>query len=145
MKRTLIFVLSIVLIVCTMILSKYYEYKQNDDEIKKFNVKYERYLDKEILGTDIATIVNQAVDDNEQAFIKKDENGKYIQDNEKYINIEIKITDLEEDKIYTMETLYHGGMGNFALLYDQIKFKCGKIEYNSKGKVKYMLFEQISS
>lgn len=144
MKRNVTLIFSIVIIILAIIFSKYYERKQINDEIKKFNFKYEQFNNKEILGTEIATVINQAVDDNEKAYIKKDEKGKYIQDDVESVNIEVKITDLD-DKIYTMETLYNGGMSEFVKYYNTIKFKCTNIQYNSTGRVKYMLFEQTSS
>lgn len=146
MKKAILFILSIVIIFIVIILSKFYDYKEQYSKIEKFNLKYEQYLDKEVIGTDIATIINKAINDNEQAYIKKDKQGKYIQNDESSINIEVKITDiLKEGKIYTMETLYNGGMAEFVQHYNNIKFKCAKTEYNSNGQVKYMLFEQIST
>ena len=143
MNRTLIIIISIILIICAIFLSMFYRNKQKYNEQQKFNIRYEKYLYNEILGTDIATIINQAVDDNEKAMVKKDENNKYIQNDINTVNIEIKITEFAEEETYTMETLYNGGMNEFVKYYGQIKFKCDKIDYNSKGKVKYMLFEQV--
>ena len=52
---------------------------------------------------------------------------------------------LDNDKTYTMETIYNGGMDKFIQYYRDIKFKCTKIEYHKlTGKVKYMLFEQTT-
>lgn len=143
MNRTLIIIISVILIICVGLLSLIYTNKQKYNELQKFNMRYEQYIDKEIIGTNIATVINQAVDDNEKAMIKKDENNKYIQDDFNSVYIEIKITEFAEEEIYTMETLYNGGMSEFVKYYGQIKFKCDKIEYNSKGQVKYMLFEQV--
>ena len=144
MKRILIYILVIVTILICLFLSKYFEYKQNMQIIDEFNDEYLKYKDGEIEGIDIGNIVNKAVNDNESNYIKKDKNGKYIQDDTKSINIEVKINDEEKDKIYTMETLYGGGMIQFVKYYGQILFKCSKVEYNSQGRVKYMLFEQIA-
>lgn len=145
MKNNLIFIISIVIIICAILLSKYYANKEQETQIKKFNSQFEQYNEKSIKGNEIATIINKAVDINERAYIKKDEKGKYIQNDESSINIEIKITDLAQGKIYEMETLYSGGISEFVKYYGQIPFKVTNIMYNSKGKVKYMLFEQISS
>ena len=144
MKQTIIITSIIMMIFGVLFFSKYFEYRQKYTEAKKFNIKYEKYLNKEILGTDITTIINYAVDDNEKEFIKKDEKGKYIQNDENSVNIEIETTDLGDAKIFPMETLYDAGMTDFVTYYRQIKFKCKKIEYNSQKKVKYMLFEQIT-
>ena len=144
MKKTIIIIAISLLVFGIMFFSKYFEFRQKYTEIKKFNIKYEKYLNKEILGTDITTIINHAVDDNEKAFVKKDEKGKYIQNDENSINIEIETIDLGKSRIYNMETLYNAGMNDFVKYYRQIEFKCKKIEYNSQKKVQYMLFEQIT-
>ena len=75
--------------------------------------------------------------------MEKDKKGKYINNDKNSINIDIKITD--NDTIYNMEKLYTGGMDKFVQFYNQIKFKCTKIEcHKETKKVKYMLFEQIT-
>ena len=63
-------------------------YQMLTDEYKAY-MPYEQYLEKEILGTDIATVINKAVDDNEKAFIKKDDENRYIQNDTNSINIEV--------------------------------------------------------
>ena len=145
MRKTFIYIVLFVIIIISVFVAKYYEYKQNKRNVDQYNVKYLQYIDKEIYGIDIATLINKAVDNNERTFVKKNEKGKYIQNDENSINIEIKINDEEEGKIYSMETLYGGGMEQFVEYYELIKFKSCKIEYNSIGKIKYILFEQISS
>ena len=102
MKKTLIYIISIVIVICVLIVSKLYKSKEYMVEIKKFNTKYEKYINNELIGTEVASVINQAVDDNEYERIKKDENGKYIQNDENSINIEVKITEFSEEQIYTM-------------------------------------------
>ena len=145
MKKTLITILVIVAIIVTLLLIKYIKYKEKVTQIKEYNIQFEQYLDKELYGTEIATIINKAVDINEQNVIKKNQNGRYIQNNIDSINIEVKINDLEEEKVYNMETLYNGGMQQFVQYYNNIKFKSSKVEYNSEKKVCYILFEQITT
>ena len=144
MKKIVIIIITIVIIAVVIFLSKYYNYKAEKSEIDTFNSQYEKYLDREIYGSELASVINKAVDDNEKAGIKKDENGKYIQNDENSVNIEVKIIDLEEDTIFTMETLYGGGMEQFVQYYGMIKFKCTDVKYNSLGYISYMLFEQIT-
>ena len=145
MNKTFLFITSIVLIICAILLSKYYSYKEQINLIEEDNLRYEKYLEKKIKGNDIASLINQAIDDNERNYIKKDEKGKYIQDDEKSINIEIKITDFTDEKIFTMETLYGGGMNEFVKYYGPISFKSEEIKYNKKGRLSYILFTQIKS
>ena len=143
MKKTVVYIISIVIIICVIIASKFYTSKDYLVEIKKFNTKYEKYINSEVIGTDVASIINQAVDDNEYERIKKDEKGKYLQNNENSINIDVKITECKEEQIYTMETLYSGGMDQFVKYYGQIPFKASKVEYNENKRIKYILFEQL--
>lgn len=143
MKKTIVYIISMVIITCVFITSKIYENKQYLVEIKKFNTKYEKYINNNIVGTEVASVINQAVDDNEYERIKKDENGTYIQNDETSVNIEIKITEFKEEQIYTMETLYSGGITQFVKYYGQIPFKAVKVEYNKNKRIKYILFEQI--
>ena len=142
MKKILAFITAVI-IVLNLLAIKYYNYKDEYSKIKEFNSKYESYYQKELYGSDVATIVNRAVNDNELNRIEKDKNGNYIENETNSIKVEIKITD--NDTLYSMETLYNGGMTTFVQYYSNIKFECTKIEYHSNSKqIKYMLFEQKS-
>ena len=136
MKKTILFIVSIVLIICAILLSKYYMSKEIKEQIVQFNLKYEMYSKKEeIFGRDIATLINQAVDDNEL--------NRYKENTEE-INIQIKITEFKEEQIYEMKTLYGGGMNDFVKYYGQIPFKCIDTQYGENGQIRYLLFEQIN-
>ena len=124
MKKIAIFFFTIIIIV-VWISYAYLNYKASYNNAKKGNMPFESYYNQEIYGTELTTIINKAIDKSNS------------------INIDVKIID--NDKIYTMETLYNGGMENFIQYYNQIKFKCTIIEYHKDtNKVKYMLFEQIT-
>lgn len=56
--------------------------KQN--EVNKQNNYYEKYLNKEIYGTEVATIINKTVNQNEQNEIQKDQNNYYIDNRYKF-------------------------------------------------------------
>lgn len=142
MKKIIAFLILIATILVLLVI-KFYDYKAEYSKIKGRNVQYESYYQKELSGIDVATIVNRAVNDNETNNIKKDSKGFYIDNQADSIKVEVKITD--NDTIYSMETLYNGGMANFVKYYGNIDFECTKIDYHSKTKkIKYMLFEQKS-
>ena len=145
MKRVLLLITSIFLIILVILFSKYFELENIEEETKKYNLVYEQFKSGIIKGVDIATVINKAINDNENALIKKDSKGKYITNDEDSVKIEIKISDLKKDKIYNMEMLYNGGIDEFVQYYGQVDFKCTKTSYNSKNKISYMLFEQVSS
>ena len=142
MKNLAIFFL-IVIIIIAGISYIYINYKTQYNETQQENRIYESYENKEIYGTELTSVINKAIDSNKKNNIQKDENGKYINNDNNSINIDIKM--LDDDKTYSMEIIYNGSMDNFVQFYSEIKFKCTKLEYHkSTKKIKYMLFEQIT-
>ena len=142
MKKIFIF-LAIVIIVVAIIGVRYYSYKVDYNTTLKENAEYEQYKDKEIYGLDLASMINKTVDKNLKNKIEKSEDGNFIQNDEN--SIEIEIYNLDNEKTYKMETFYNKGTEQFVQYYGNIKFKCSKIEYHKNtGKIKYLLFEQIS-
>lgn len=142
MKKIAIFFLIITVIVVGMSYI-YLNYKVSYNQAKQKNKQFESYYNEEVYGTDLVTVINKAVDNNLSNEVEKNQKG-FFQNNEiNSINIDIKIID--NDTIYKMETIYNSGMDNFVQFYGQIKFKCTKIEYHKEtGKIKYLLFEQIT-
>lgn len=143
MKKVAIFFIIIILIICA-IFAMYISYKANYNISKKSNLSFEKYLNEEVYGSELATVINRAIDRNEKNEVEKNNKGIYQNNNTNSINIEIKM--LDDDTIYQMETFYRGGIQNFINYYSNIKFKCVDIKYHSStNQVKYMLFEQITS
>lgn len=121
----------------------YISYKANYNMSKKSNLAFEKYLNEEVYGTDLATVINRAVDRNEKNEVTKNNKGIYQNNDENSINIEIKM--LDDDSVYKMEKFYNDGIQNFINYYGNIKFKCTDIKYHSAtNQVKYMLFEQTT-
>lgn len=142
MKKIALFFL-IIIIIIVGISYMYLNYKAQFNNAKKENMQFDSYYNKELTGAELTTIINKAIDNNEINQISKNDKGKYIDNENNSINIDIKMID--NDKTYNMETLFAGGMHNFVQYYSQIKFKCTNIEYHkSTNKVKYLLFEQIT-
>lgn len=142
MKKTIIFIICIIIVVITLFWTKYINFKAEKAKIKEANLEYEVYLNKQIKGRELTTAVNRAVNNNETNNIKKDDNGFYESNDINSVKIEIAIID--NNTTYQMETLYNGGMTTFLQYYSDISFECKKIDYNSQGKVSYLLFEQIT-
>lgn len=138
--------LAILLILFLIIIFSLYALKINKETEKrdliKYNVEYENYLNKEIFGADLATLINKAVNLNEQNKIEKDEQKHFIENNSDSIKIDIKI--LLTDKTYPMEEFYNNDTAQFIEFFDQEKFKCVNIEYHKNtGKVSKLIFEQV--
>ena len=142
MKRIII-LLSIVIIVIVLVAVNYINYKTDYKNIQKYNLEFEENYQKEIYGRDLTTIINRVINNNEKNNVEIGQDKKYINNETNSINIDIKMTDT--DKIYSMETIYNGGVEQFVQHYGNIQFKCTNIEYHKKtGKVSYLYFEQIS-
>lgn len=141
MKKVIVFLI-IVLVIVVTIYAMYFNYKSTYNNIKKDNIEFEYYDQKELYGIDIATLINKAINNNIEYNVQKDSDGKYIENNENSIKIDIYI--LDNNKTYDMETIYNGGINKFVENYNKIKFKCTKIEYHNVTKrVKKIYIEQI--
>ncbi len=141
MKKIFVFLAIVVVIVC-IIAYQYNTYQRRQKAIISANNEFEQYLNKEIYGIDIATLINKSIDLNEKNSISKDENGYFIQNDQNSIEIEIHIKD--NDTTYKMEQIYKQGVEQFVQFFLNDKFKSSKVEYHEKTKrIKYILFEQI--
>lgn len=142
MKKLAIFFLIIITSVVG-ISYLYLNYKSNYNIAQRENKQFETYDGQEIYGTELTTVINKAIDNNQNNEIQKDNKGNFIDNDSNSIQIDIKM--LDNEKTYNMETLYNGGMDKFVQFYSEIKFKCTKLDYHKvTNKVKYMLFEQIT-
>lgn len=142
MKKIAIFFLIIIIIVVGMSYL-YLNYKASYNQAKQKNKQFESYYNEEIYGTDLVTVINKAVDNNLSNEVEKNQKGFFQDNGINSINIDIKIVD--NDTIYKMETFYNNGVDKFVQYYGQVKFKCSQIEYHKQtGKIKYLLFEQIT-
>lgn len=142
MKKIAIFLLIIISIVST-ISYLYLNSISNQRIAQKENIKFEIYKDEEITGAEVTTLINKAINSNQQNEVEKDKKGRYIDNETNSINIDIKFID--DDVTYNIEKIYNNGMDKFLTYYRDIKFKCVDVQYHDKKqKIKYMLFEQIT-
>ncbi len=142
MKKIAIFLLIIISIVST-ISYLYLNSISNQRIAQKENIKFEIYKDEEITGAEVTTLINKAINSNQQNEVEKDKKGRYIDNETNSINIDIKFID--DDVTYNIEKIYNNGMDKFLTYYRDIKFKCVDVQYHDKTqKIKYMLFEQIT-
>lgn len=144
MKKGIIILIILVIIIIAPLMLIFTQYRAEQNEIKKFNLEYERYKDKIIYGTNIGSLINYAIDNNEKHEIEKDENGIYIDDNKYCIRIEIKMLSSENEYktiTYAMETINSLGIERFVRNFNLLEFKCTDITYNSYGRVNKLVFE----
>lgn len=142
MKKIIICILSVFLVIICIVCYSIYQKNENIAQISTDNKVYESYYNKEVLGTDIISLINKATDSNEKNDVEVDKDGNYIENDRNSIRVEIKFQELE--KVITMERINNIGIEKFWSNYGALSFKCTKIDYHEKThKVKYMYFEEI--
>lgn len=142
MKKVLITVLVVFFILITMLAIMLKVAMENEKVVTNFNAEYEQYLGKTLYGTDVTSLINKAIDNNEKNKIQKDENGLYIDDGKTSIKIELNMITVE--KTFQMEQIYNADIIEFVSNFNLINFKCTNIEYhNSTKRVSKLVFEQL--
>lgn len=142
MKKYVLIIVTIVVAVVPAVAYKIYDYRVTQNEAANNNKTYNSFYEQEVLGTDVATLINKAIDSNEKNSVEKAEDGTYIDNGTNSINIDIKFKDLEET--ISMERIDELDSVRFVQNFGGFNFKCTKIEYHDKtGNVKYMYFEQM--
>ena len=140
MKKTVLLIAIPILVAVLYIMNLLITTNNQNRMIKKFNLQYEYYLNKTIYGTDLATVINKAVNENEKNNVKKDEKNFYIENNENSIKINVII----EGNTYSMEKIYYKDITRFVENFNIAKFKCINIGYHEKtGRVKELTFEEV--
>ena len=150
MKKQFIFIIMILIIAIIFVTLYFLSYRADQNEIKKYNLNYEKYQDKTIYGTDVGSIINFAINNNEMYEIEKSENGKYLDDDIYCVRIEVIIPTQDEEgnieeNIYDMETINKLGTDRFVQNFNLYEFEIKKINYNSKGRVNYIEIQNIET
>lgn len=142
MKKTLIYILLAFFIIILALTGFLINAKKINNEAKKYNAEYEFYLNKEIFGTDVATLINKAEENNKKYNIPKDAEDNFINENKYYIEIELKMITI--DKNFSGQAIKKAGLSEFIKNFNLITFKCTKIEYHKEtGRVYKIILEQL--
>lgn len=144
MKNRFFVLLTVFLIILCFSIYLIYNYRNNALEMEKNNQAYKECYGKQILGTELISIINKTIDFNEKNEIKKDWQGIYIEDNEKSIKIYIDFLYKDDYETIEMEKIANKGMESFRKTYSSASFKCTEIGYHEKtNNVKYLKFTEI--
>ena len=99
MKKSLLSVLAIIVVIAFIILCIFLiqldKNKSKQSEAKKYNLEYEQYINSQIYGTDVATIIGKAIKQNEKNKVPKDEKGHYIDNGTNSIRIDLKMVTID--------------------------------------------------
>ena len=141
MKKNIIYIIIVLIIIIVPIMIIVSNYKQTQNEINKFNLLYEKYKTGQYYGSEIGSIINNAINNDEKNEIEKDENGFYIDDDKYCIKILIQLKSDEELKTYEMENLEKLGIDRFVKNFNLEQFECSEITYNSVGRINKIVFK----
>lgn len=146
MKNNLILIISILLIILSVFFIISYTNKKNRIQQNQVNKEFEQYMNKELYGTDVITLINKAINNNEVYNIPKDENQNYIPDEENSIAIDlVMITNEEQEKTkaYKMEKINKVGIAEFIKNFNTAIFRITQTQYHRKSeKIKYIQISQ---
>lgn len=145
MKKSIFIILAILSIIAIVICLYIYNGRKVENIAIKHNKQYEEYCNKEILGTELISLINKAIDYNEKNNVEKQEDTiYYINNNINSIQITVKFID--NDNIIKMENIAEKQTENFIKFFATATFKCNDIKYHIQTKnVQSMHFEQINN
>ena len=139
MKKTIFVILLIFLAIILCIYMNYKDLLVAQNQSEKFNAEFEFYNKESILGTDITTLINKAIDTNENYNIPKDKNNLSISDEKNSIQIYVYM--IINETTYPMENLNDRGLSEFTQYFGEVEFKCIDIKYHkTTGKIAEMKF-----
>lgn len=140
MKKTIFVILLLFLVIMVCIFMNYKEALVTQNQAIKFNSEFEFYNKDRILGTDITTLINKAINNNEKMGIPKNEKNEYIPDEKNSIKLYIHM--IINETTYPMETLNNRGLQDFTKYFGEVEFKCTSVKYHkATGRIAEMTFE----
>lgn len=144
-KRNIILLIVIAIIILIFVYYQVVNIQNQKKETQKFNSEFEQYTNSNtIYGTNIVTVINKAIDNNEKNKISKDEKGYYIEDTEKSIIIELNMINKDDEiTVYKMEAISNFGIEKFlSSEFNLVLFECTDIQYHDNGRISKIVFTQ---
>ena len=142
MKKQAILIIILIVVIVLIIAFIVSQNIQKSRILANYNNPYEICKTKNIYGTDLATLINMAMDNNEKNSITKDERNYYIPDEENSVKIYVKFQ--EDGEAFPMERIFQVGIVEFVKNFNLETFKCTKINYHqTNGKVSEVYFEYL--
>ena len=144
MKDYFILILAMVFImICLQFINVKNTQNNNNSNLISQNAYYEKYLDKEITGAELATIITKAIEQNENNGVNKDSKDHFINNNTNSLQIDLKMRTV--NNTYSMEAINKGGISNFIQNFGTVNFKCINIEYHKNtGAISKMIFAELT-
>ena len=132
LKKTFIVICISFLVVIAGFYMMLLDFQKSEKVSREFNLRYEQLRDKTIYGSEIATIINQAIENNEKYNIKKNSKGTYINDNKYSLQVFVQLEN--EGEYFSMEKINNFKISEFIRNFSLEDFKCTKILYHDTTK-----------
>jgi len=139
MKKNFIIIFSIFIVIIASIIAWYTNTLGEQKKIAEYNLGFTQYTEKDITGVDVTTVINKAIDNNEQYSIEKNEKSVYKDDKKYSVQVFIKV--VKDGEYYPMEAFYLAGITDFTKAYAGAIFKTKNIEYHENGRISKIFFE----
>ncbi len=142
MKKYFILVLNLLIIVSAIVVININNNNKAEKEKQNYNSEFEFYNKEYVLGTDITTIINKAIDQNIKHNVQKDSSGFFINNNTNSIHINVLFDEITDNSnTYKMEELEKKGLEKFNSLFGNSYYKCLEVTYHeSTGLIESMTF-----
>lgn len=142
MKKQTGIIIAILVLMLLLVAFAVTQNVQKQKKVMAYNGTYEKHYNQIVYGTDVASIMNRAMNENEQNFVEQDEKGYYIDNNTNSIKIYIKLQ--AEGDFYPMERIVSLGITEFVKNFNIEDFKCTQINYHKDtGLVSEVYYETI--
>ena len=141
MKKTLFVISGTFLLIVLILVLILIDIRSQNMELREINAQYEFYLKKEIYGTELATLINKAIDNNKKLDVSRDKDGFYINNNRDSILISVKM--LGSNEMFRMEKIFSLGTEQFVTLFNSGIFVSNKVTYHEDtGRIATIEFIQ---
>lgn len=146
MKKTFILIIVAVVVITTIIFSKYVEYSNQKTEIKKINKEFLAYQNSSVQINTVVSLMNKAISQNQKNNIEQDANKLFKENNTNSIKIYLETTSSDgKTKVQIpMEDLILGekaGAEKVEYAFSDLLFNITDVEYHEKtGQVSKIVF-----
>lgn len=146
MKKTFILIIVAVVVITTIIFSKYVEYSNQKTEIKKINKEFLAYQNSSVQINTVVSLMNKAISQNKKNNIEQDANKLFKENNTNSIKIYLETTSSDgKTKVQIpMEDLILGekaGAEKVEYAFSDLLFNITDVEYHEKtGQVSKIVF-----
>ena len=146
MKKTFILIIVAVVVITTIIFSKYVEYSNQKTEIKKINKEFLAYQNSSVQINTVVSLMNKAISQNQKNNIEQDANKLFKENNTNSIKIYLETTSSDgKTKVQIpMEGLILGekaGAEKVEYAFSDLLFNITDVEYHEKtGQVSKIVF-----